>query len=128
MITHYTDALCVACGEIIYNPICPECLAVEVQEWLEDKSGIPRLKKEVIRVVNNLTGYGKQIRGLRCVTCNHPSAFMCPYCFTEEVYAKLKQRKASKELLQEFLETFNFDFNHQGYSKDLYEEAGFMES
>jgi len=114
------DATCVSCNEVIYNPICPECLSVEIEEWLREKRGLFGLKREILKTMKGLTTAGNNIQGLKCVTCNHPSVFLCPYCFTEEVYLKLKQRKASKEFLQDFLETFNFDFNHQGYSKDLY--------
>lgn len=118
----YTEALCIACGEIIQNPICPECLGVEVEEWLEDKKRLPGLKKEIMSSIKNLVGRGKNIAGLRCITCSHESAFICPYCFTEKVYRKLKLKKAGSEILMSFLETFNFDFSHKGYNEELYEE------
>jgi len=57
-----------------------------------------------------------------CIKCKSKSVYLCPYCFTEIILNKLKQIKASKKLKQEFFELFNFDFEHNGYSREFEEE------
>ena len=122
----YDKSSCASCGEIIHHPICPQCLAIEIEQWIDEKRGINGLKREMNKARLNLSEPTTS-GGIRCVTGNHLKAFICPYCFTDEVYTKLKQRKASKELLADFLERFNFDFNHEGYPRRIEEHATFLE-
>jgi len=48
----------------------------------------------------------------KCVACGNNTAFICPYCFAVYALHVLKDKKASKHILDEFRELFNFDFEH----------------
>ena len=102
------------CKEEIFNPICPSCLSQEVRDWLVGK------EKRIIKIVEKELGKILMFKTNKkgCIRCDSDT-FMCPYCFTERIYLKLKKEKATREILKEFLTLFNFDLEHTGYSKDM---------
>lgn len=108
---------CLSCNESIYNPICPFCLAEEIDIWLEEKRKFSKMRKEIEGFLER----GKKLAGesTKCIRCKRGIAFLCPYCFTEYVLSLLKKNKASKKLLREFFDFFNFDFEHTGYYKEM---------
>ena len=119
MITAYNPR-CIECNEVIYNPICHECLAKEFIEWLSQNKG----NKKLIKVGKEIQKFLKQNKKLnkgysKCISCNRENVFLCPYCFTEYIYKKLKELKVGKKLLGEFITLFNFDLHHEGYYKDF---------
>lgn len=114
----YKDVLCLECGEEVFNPLCPDCLAREIKVWLNEKP--PRLRKQVETEIKNILKFCKNNEGYtKCISCKGNKVFLCPYCFTERVYRKLKDSKASKREMKEFLSYFNFDLEHTGYSHDI---------
>jgi len=116
---------CLNCHEVIFNPICPACLAVEIEAWLQPifpyHKKITKKIEDYIRKTNNLAS--KTGKLTKCISCRKLSVSLCPYCFTEYVFNLLKKIKVNKAILKEFLEFFNYDFEHTGYSKDA-EELG----
>jgi len=114
---------CNVCSEAITNPLCPFCLAEEIQAWL---TLYPHLKEDIqsslddylLNVNNSITNYGTI-----CIKCNEDTASVCPYCFTEFVFKKLVAIDAGRLILKEFFEFFNFDLDHKGYTK-FAEEIG----
>jgi len=116
MLKKYVYGICMECHEVIYNPICPSCLSTEIRKWLEDTNF--RMKKPVVSEMQSILNRGRCF-GSSCVICRKQSTFLCPYCFTELVYKKLKQLKIAKKILLDFLKIFNFDFEHTGYYHDL---------
>jgi len=115
---------CVDCHEAVFNPLCPDCLALQVEAWLSTISSYPlkgkilKRMKDYVRETNNLVG-----KSTKCVSCGQSRASLCPYCFTNYVFALLKCMHAHREILREFLQFFNYDFDHVGYTKDA-EELG----
>lgn len=117
---------CNICNETITNPLCPFCLAEEIKAWLtlyphlkEDIS--PSLNDYLKNINNNITNYG-----VICIKCSKDRASVCLYCFTEFVFKKLVEIKASKLILKEFFGFFNFDLDHKGYT-EFAEEVGISE-
>jgi hypothetical protein len=109
-----TDNLCLECHEAIFNPICPRCLSEEVRQWAINKN--QKVKDLIEEEIKTILRFGLNKKG--CLKCGS-DVFLCPYCFTERVYLRLKNAKFSKKILKEFLEFFNFDFEHTGYTKDM---------
>jgi len=107
---------CLNCSEIIFNPICPECIAKEFSRWIES---YPEMKKARL-MANKFAEKGKIFNGISqtCITCGNNNAYLCPYCFTEYLFGILKNVKADAKILSEFLLLFNFDFEHSGYYKE----------
>ncbi len=109
---------CLDCKEAVFNPICPFCLAEHIEIWLSSypsdirKKILPQIN-EYIKKTNNLAG-----KSTKCIICNKKRVSICPYCFTEYVLNYLKKLKVSNIILKEFLQFFNFDFEHTGYSKE----------
>lgn len=110
---------CLECNEAIFNPICPSCLAVEIEAWLSSYPDKKLRDKILFKIraylekTQNLVG-----KSVQCVACKHKRASLCPYCFTNNVFNILKDMKVNKIMLREFLQFFNYDFDHVGYSKD----------
>jgi hypothetical protein len=101
---HY---VCDVCSEAVTNPLCPRCLATEIEAWL---TLYPNLKEEMLPKLNiYLRKLGDRIdTSTACIKCRNENASVCPYCFTEFVLDELKKIQVSKIILKEFLEFFNF--------------------
>lgn len=108
---------CLECREEIFNPLCPICLAGEIKVWMRNKPQI--VKRGIKEELNKILVFAKFNDYPSCVVCTKNKVFMCPYCFTERIYNNLKQARIQKKILMDFLEAFNFDFEHNGYSKDM---------
>ena len=112
-----TQFMCDVCSEAIINPLCPFCLNTEIEAWLTfypnlGEELLPRIKK-YLHQINNFSR-----NSTACIRCNSKRASVCPYCFTEFVLDELKKIHASRIILKEFFQFFNFDFDHTGYSKE----------
>lgn len=120
MIKNY-DKLCLECNEAIYNPVCHVCLADGIKQWLREQDNIEIRKSliaEISRFLKSNEKLAESPQAVRCVACGRNITILCPYCFTEIIYKKLKSLTKSKKLQADFLSLFNFDFEHTGYSKD----------
>jgi hypothetical protein len=113
--THY---MCGVCSEAVTNPICPFCLATEIEAWLTlypslRQELLPKIKKYLGEISNHIVNYGTQ-----CIKCKDKKAHVCPYCFTEFIFRELKSMNTGQFILKEFFDFFNFDFHHTGYTKE----------
>ena len=117
--THY---ICDVCSEAVTNPICPFCLATEVDAWL---TLYPNLRKELKPKIELYLKkiHAKIFESTTCIKCSGKRASVCPYCFTKFVFEELENISANRMILKEFFEFFNFDFEHTGYTKE-FEEMG----
>jgi len=117
------ECLCDVCSGAVINPICPRCLAGEIKAWL---TLYPALGREVLP---KLSKYLKTVEIRKnatiCIKCKHKRAAVCPCCFTEYVLNELKKLNSSKIILREFLQFFNFDFNHNAYTMEA-EKLGLL--
>jgi len=114
-----TQYMCDICSEAVTNPICPFCLATEINAWLTlypnlKKELLPKINKYLQKINNKITNYGTQ-----CIKCKNKRAYVCPYCFTEFVFNELKKINSNKIILKEFFDFFNFDLHHTGYTKEF---------
>lgn len=110
---------CLDCHEPTSNPLCPACLTMQIEAWLSSypdrniTNNILERIKNYVEKTNNLAG-----SSTRCVSCGKSRASLCPYCFTNYVFNLLKNMKVNRIILKEFLQFFNYDFEHVGYSKE----------
>lgn len=119
MLQSFSPTICTECKEVIYNPLCPSCLAKEMQQWLDGNAISKKIQKEIKNYIIRTEGYSDS---MKCIICKDNYTDICPYCFTEHVYEFLQKIKANKQIINEFFDFFNFDFEHSGYSKDFEEE------
>ncbi len=115
---------CMVCSEAVFNPLCPNCIAEQIEAWLSSYPDLSKkimldLKKFLIRVNNS------REEATECIACRRKRAAVCPYCFTEYALGLLKKLEVNKRVLVEFLQFFNFDFEHTGYTKDA-EKLGML--
>lgn len=110
---------CLNCHEVVSNPLCPECLTFQMEAWLSSISSYP-LKDKILKRIKDYVKETSNLEGdsTPCVVCRKPRASLCPYCFTNYVFALLKCLRVHREILREFLQFFNYDFDHTGYSKE----------
>ncbi len=108
---------CLECDEPVTNPLCPDCLKIELQAWL---TNYPNLGQKLLPKLNQ---YLNQLKKLtkdttQCIHCNKKATSLCPYCFTEYTLNELKRLKINKQILKEFLQFFNFNFEYSRHIKD----------
>jgi len=116
---------CLVCKEAIYNPLCPICIAQQVEVWL---TSYPDLNKKIMPKINKyLQEAHNEIDHLAtaCVACGANQTSVCPYCFTEYILNQLKKLEVNKIILGEFLQFFNFDYDRKGYTREA-EELGII--
>lgn len=116
--------LCDVCSIAITNPLCPNCITMEIEAWL---CFYPDLRKKLLTQIKSYLENRSNIfhnNTTTCIKCGNNST-ICPYCFTEYVLKELKKLEVNRIILQEFFEFFNFDFDHKGYSKEA-EKLGFL--
>ena len=108
---------CLVCNEAIFNPLCPTCLAGQVEVWL---TSYPDLSKKIMPYIRHYLQEinNEIIEATACVACGNKRAAVCPYCFTYRVLSLLKKLQVNNQVLREFLQFFNYDFEHTGYSED----------
>lgn len=112
-----TQFFCDDCNEAVTNPICPHCMAIQIEAWLTlypnlRREILPRLRKYLKKIENKIGD------STQCIKCRNKRASICPYCFTANTLKELKEIEANKRILKEFLEFFNFDFYHTDYTKE----------
>ncbi len=108
---------CLDCHEAIFNPICPECLTFQIEAWLSSLSGYPP-KDKILKRIKDYVIATRNVsnKATPCIVCRKPRATLCPYCFTNYVFALLKCLEVNREVLKEFFQFFNYDFDHTGYT------------
>ncbi|MBR9691972.1 hypothetical protein GOV06_04240 [Candidatus Woesearchaeota archaeon] len=94
------DALCIVCREAITNPLCPECLAKEVGEWLRYR--IPSLAGEFT--------WPRYETGVKCIKCGSHMG-ICAHCYLKDIYDSMWE--ITPMLAAEFLETFDFGLRRE---------------
>jgi len=99
------DATCPICRDVIDNPICPECIQDEIEQWLSGKNPIylDNLRKSIAHFDN------KDVNGPKCIKCGR-QVEICPYCFMKDVNSIIKEKHP--ELLDEFHTFFGFRLWH----------------
>ena len=106
VLTEFEQSHCDICAESITNPICPDCIVNEVNEWIIlypkiRKKIIPKLKKYLINLEN-------QNSSVNCIKCKKAQT-VSPYCFTNIIEGELKKLTNNWKLIDEFNELFDFD-------------------
>ena len=76
---------CDICSEAVTNPLCPVCLAQEIDAWTTmcpdlRNELLPRIKEYLKRIKENITEY------TQCIKCKKAQASICPFCFVDYVF------------------------------------------
>ena len=115
---------CLSCGYNIDHPLCPECIAKGFKQWLKrfpkDEENIRKKVNKFLRAHRYYDGQSK-----KCASCGKQNVHICPYCFTDYLYKISKEAGLGVRALSEFLFIFNFDFEHNGYSRELEAFGGY---
>jgi len=107
---------CLNCGEAIFNPICPECILKQFNQWIMTHPSLEKVKDNIEEFIFRNRKFSNNSQ--KCITCHKNSSYLCPYCFTEHIYNLLKKARMANVILAEFLMLFNYDFEHTGYFKE----------
>jgi len=96
------DATCPLCRDVIDNPICPDCLGKEIEQWLSGKDPIylDNIRKSIAHFES------KEINGPKCIKCGK-QVEICPYCFIGDINNIIREKHP--ELLGEFQTFFGFE-------------------
>lgn len=92
---------CLECNQTITNPICPECLATRVKNWLDDMGKTGTAKKITAHNVNGPT---------KCIFCGQGMS-ICAHCYSKDIYDFLFDK--DPKLAREFLSRFDFELREE---------------
>jgi hypothetical protein len=90
---------CVLCDQPVTNPLCQDCLAEAIEQWLHEEA------PERVLGLRKLTESIRADNDVHCVHCSG-SVGVCTYCYTRQVFNWLHDGK----LQISFVDYFNFDF------------------
>lgn len=90
---------CALCREPVTNPVCHECLADAIAQWVAEEA--PERIEGFWRETRALDGAD----GVACIHCKRPVG-VCTYCYTRAIFNWLRDGT----LQLSFVEYFNFDF------------------
>lgn len=93
--------VCFICNEAVTNPICPECLHIEVRHWLMEE------KEQAMQDVDGIKQLfsGAELEIASCIFCGN-SMPVCAHCYSKEVKEYLETEHP--ELVSDFIQLFNF--------------------
>ena len=75
---------CVACDEVITQPICANCLREEIATWLQERvPERPELLLRLEELTEEILAFGGETG---CIKCRNPMS-LCSHCYTEHIYA-----------------------------------------
>jgi hypothetical protein len=99
---------CDVCSEAVTNPLCPVCLAAEIDAWTTmyphlRSELLPKIRKYLARIVENFS------TATKCIKCKRAIVSICPFCFVDYVEGELKKIESNNLVLDEFIEFFDFD-------------------
>jgi len=107
---------CLSCGTDITHPLCPNCIAKAFNAWTKKFPEHKHMKSKLngfMKHHNHMNAKSKP-----CVACSS-SVHICPLCFTTHLYSLVKEAGLGVRATTQFLFMFNFDFEHNEYSRDL---------
>ena len=116
---------CNNCNDVIVHPLCPFCVSLQMKAWLTYH---PSLNN---RLFPNIREYLNKIKdkfenhGTNCIKCMDKKAAICPGCFTENIFRKLRGMNTKKSILQEYYDFFNYDLDRTKYTDEA-EQLGLL--
>lgn len=100
--------LCAKCNYGISDPICVRCYILELAIWLNEQNiGLDKRAKLMRKIRNNLMH--SHFSDQSCIICEKNTVSLCTYCFFFNVMYYLKTLKFSDEVLESFMEHFNYE-------------------
>ena len=78
MIQNNSRGLCSECNEGIFNPICPVCLAGEMEAWVESKGFEKKVGNEIVKFANSVKNKFIDM-GTDGAICKSNKTLICPY-------------------------------------------------
>lgn len=106
---------CVQCYESITNPVCEKCHMEEVKIWLQD-TGLDSMTKSVILTSIKSAMPIETMNENVCILCDKSTLSTCSYCFFLISARVLKELNLGKEIIEHFLESFNYRLGHSEYA------------
>ena len=91
---------CVQCEEVITNPLCPDCLAMQMVVMVGEYDE---------KLAKHIEGF-KMDGDTTCISCGSKMG-LCAYCFSKDVYHFLKEKQ--EVVAKEFLNRFDFDLRKE---------------
>jgi hypothetical protein len=107
--------LCVQCYEPITNPVCEACHLKEVAIWLED-TGLDGITKSLVLAGIRHSIPEEAMNETNCILCGENTLSTCSYCFFLATARVLRKLNIREDLMESFLETFNYRLGHSEYT------------
>ena len=90
---------CLSCNKTIQQPICPKCISKWFREWSRKSPELSELNREIKKFLKAHKSLARDSSS--CAVCGD-KVHICPYCFTEYLYNRVKEAGAGVTTLTEF--------------------------
>ena len=91
---------CVGCDDIITNPVCSDCLAVQMAVMVGEYD------PELARHIRGIKIQGNTV----CIKCGQKMG-LCAHCFSKDIYQFILEK--NERLGKEFLQRFDFELRKE---------------
>ncbi|MBI2573708.1 hypothetical protein HYV86_07620 [Candidatus Woesearchaeota archaeon] len=87
---------CIDCDDVITNPICPDCLTLQMKQMVGEYDPVLATQIDSIRIDGATS----------CISCGEGMG-LCAHCFSKDIYLQVKE--VNPIIAKEFLARFDFD-------------------
>ena len=94
---------CIECTDVITNPVCPGCLAKEMQVMVSEHNEALAMQITAPHIPGGET---------MCISCGD-SMNLCAHCFSKDVYLFLEHH--NEQIAEEFMRRFDFELRQEFY-------------
>ncbi|MCF7910564.1 hypothetical protein K9L16_02730 [Candidatus Pacearchaeota archaeon] len=110
---------CQKCLEPISDPICEECHIKNILFWMNENNVPKTTKKKILTRINKNFPKNEIIRNSTCILCKKKDINICSYCTYLIVAKILVNENLSAVLIEDFLQTFNYQLGHAKYPIEI---------
>ena len=109
------EQLCTNCFQGVTNPICEKCHTKQLALWLNDSGFHHKTIRYIVsRIRKDLESEGTNES--LCILCSRDLISLCTFCYFFKVDEVLRELDLPGEMIEEFLETFNYKLYKGRYS------------
>jgi len=103
------ESNCSLCLETITDPVCIKCYLRQVKHWFNDLNIDAIFKKFAVEKIKQRLNF-ETLNETNCILCRKENVNVCFFCFAFITVEILRELNIPDSLIENFSETFNYDF------------------
>lgn len=107
---------CTICLDPISNPICRSCHIQEIESWMKDLKIDYSKRRKITNLIREKIPSEPSETNSTCIICKKNEINVCSYCLFYVSLRVLLENNFRQEIIEDFLETFNYQLGYERYS------------